>query len=173
MNCEHFQQRMQSRLDDRSALDDDPQMIEHSLECVDCYAQLNVWRSIELAIGSPVVDQTSIQPSTNRNRAGIMAAVAASALIALSFVGRDRSEVVAPLVLAPLVSANTTQPRTEEIDLVTTLQAIQWWETVRKTDWIGRTIPAVRSVQDGVAPLGLSLIQAVTILTMGDPSKTS
>jgi len=169
---------MQARLDDRSVLDDDLQMIEHSLECVDCGAQLNVWRSIELAIGSPAVGQAPLQPSTNRSRAGIIAAVAASALIAFSFVGRDHLEVVDPLVQAPLVSASTTGLQTEAVDLAATdlaaaLQAAQWWETVRQTDWIGRTMPTVRSVQDGVAPLGLSLIQAVTILTMGDPNQTS
>jgi len=168
MNCEHFQRRMQARLDDRSSLDEDPQMIKHSQECVDCGAQLNVWRSIESAIGSPVLGQPASDSRTNRKQVWTVAAVAATVLIAFSFVGGDRSKVVEPSVIA-----STTLSPTEVVDLPTPLQAAQWWETVRQTDWMGRTLPTVRSVRAGVAPLGRSLMQAVTILTVGDPSQNS
>ena len=168
MNCEHFQRRMQTRLDNRWSLDEDSQMMEHSERCVDCLAQLNAWRSIELAIGLPVASKAAAESSASRVKVWTAAAVAASALIAFSFVGGDRSEVVEPLAFA-----NTTHSQTEAVDFQTTVQAVQWWETIRQRNWMAQTMPTVRSVQSGVAPLGRSLIQAVTILTVGDPNQTS
>lgn len=44
-----------------------------------------------------------------------------------------------------------------------------WWQGVRNRDWVGHTMPAIESVQRGVAPLGRTLIRAVTILTTGGP----
>jgi hypothetical protein len=48
-----------------------------------------------------------------------------------------------------------------------------WWRSVQDRDWVGQTMPAVQSVKDGVAPIGRSLIRAVTILTMGGHNQTS
>jgi hypothetical protein len=48
-----------------------------------------------------------------------------------------------------------------------------WWQSVQNRDWVGQTMPAVQSVRDGVAPIGRSLMRAVTILTTGGGEQTS
>jgi hypothetical protein len=44
---------------------------------------------------------------------------------------------------------------------------------VQRRDWVGNTMPTVRTVQEGVAPLGRTLMRAVTILTLGAREQTS
>jgi hypothetical protein len=53
------------------------------------------------------------------------------------------------------------------------LAAEQWWQRVGGQEWVDRTVPAMRSVRDGVAPLGRSFIQAVTILAGGGGARAS
>lgn len=48
-----------------------------------------------------------------------------------------------------------------------------WWRRVQDRDWVGQTMPTVRSLREGVAPLGRSLMRAVTILTIGGRDQTS
>jgi hypothetical protein len=42
-----------------------------------------------------------------------------------------------------------------------------WWNSVQDRDWLGQTMPTVNSVREGVAPIGRSLLRAVTILAGG------
>ena len=48
-----------------------------------------------------------------------------------------------------------------------------WWRSVQDRDWVGQTMPTVQSVKEGVAPLGRTLMRAVTILTIGGQDQTS
>lgn len=48
-----------------------------------------------------------------------------------------------------------------------------WWRSVQDRDWVGQTMPAVQSVKQGVAPIGRSLLRAVTILTTSGHDQTS
>jgi hypothetical protein len=48
-----------------------------------------------------------------------------------------------------------------------------WWRSVQDRDWVSQTMPAVQSVKQGVAPIGRSLMRAVTILTTGGYDQTS
>tara|TARA_R110002049_G_scaffold2750_8_gene22159 strand:- start:78294 stop:78959 length:666 start_codon:yes stop_codon:yes gene_type:complete len=54
-----------------------------------------------------------------------------------------------------------------------TVDAAQWWQDVQQRDWVAQTMPTVRSVREGVAPLGRSILQAVSILTIGSGERTS
>ncbi|MEM9586780.1 MAG: hypothetical protein AAGA03_05830 [Planctomycetota bacterium] len=41
----------------------------------------------------------------------------------------------------------------------------RWWARLSEASWLDQTMPTVRRVGEGVAPLGRSLLQAVSILT--------
>ena len=76
------------------------------------------------------------------------------------------------------VVADTAQTRTPVrsdalVQTGTDLDPASWWRSVQDRDWVGQTMPAVRSVREGVAPLGRSLMRAVTILAIGGRDQTS
>jgi hypothetical protein len=60
---------------------------------------------------------------------------------------------------------------------------VSWWKGIQGSEWVdrdwiqqnwvNRTMPTVRSMQEGVAPLGRTLMRAVTILTLGGRDQTS
>ncbi len=173
MNCEQFHVRMQAALDVRSEPGDDPQLTAHAASCADCRGQLNTWRLIESAIcseglASPPSTSASSRSAIKQFAPVVLAAVAATVLIAVTFLDRNRSQVTEPLVFA-----NSSISEQQAADLEDALRVAQWWDSVRRRDWIAQTMPTVRSVQAGVAPLGKSLLQAVTILTVGNRSQAS
>ncbi len=70
MNCAQFHRRMQTRLDNRLALNSDPQLVGHSNTCEACRSYLQTWQSIEKVIGPAVgIKQARIGPPADR-RAG-------------------------------------------------------------------------------------------------------
>ena len=77
------------------------------------------------------------------------------------------------MTVADQVAVTETNNTSSTNDVQPSLDALEWWASVRERDWMAETMPAVRSVQQGVAPLGRSLLQAVTVLTVGDPGQTS
>lgn len=173
MNCAHFQQRMHLRLDRRLNLGNDSELVRHANRCANCGKQLETWQSIESVIG-PAVVGTAVSPAASRT-AGVAGrspypalAVAALLLFACGFAGAKLIEVADQVAVSESTNASSGPT-----DIQVSLDAIEWWATVRDRDWLAQTMPAVRSVQQGVAPLGRSLIQAVTILTVGDPGQTS
>ncbi len=168
MNCDYFHQRMQTRLDDRLALNADPDLVQHANGCGSCRAKLNVWLSIESVIASPTMLAKEQKSTARHLSVYTFASIAASVLLVLSFTADNRSGTADQQTVASVVS-ETSEP----VDIKTTFQAAEWWATVSPEDWFAQTMPAVRSVQEGVAPLGRSLLQAVTILTVGDPGQTS
>ncbi|EMI18124.1 hypothetical protein RMSM_04939 [Rhodopirellula maiorica SM1] len=50
---------------------------------------------------------------------------------------------------------------------------VAWFHDVQQRDWLGQTIPTVESFRDGVAPIGRSLLRAVTILTTSGKDQPS
>jgi hypothetical protein len=77
------------------------------------------------------------------------------------------------LTVVDQVAVTETTNTSSTNDVQQSLDALEWWASVRERDWMAETMPVVRSVQRGVAPLGRSLLQAVTVLTVGDPGQTS
>lgn len=170
MNCEHFQKRIQHRLDDRLALDDDLEMIEHANGCESCLAHLQAWRSIEMVIDAasaarPEHPSLTLEPVFYR-----IAAIAASALITFSLITWNRSETAGQFVS---INQATVSTELESINVDSAVDALKWWQTVSQGEWLAQTMPTVRSVQEGVAPLGRSLMQLVTILTVGGSDSIS
>ncbi len=170
MNCERFYQKMQDRLDDRLALNGDQDLVQHASRCGNCRSKLDVWMSIESVIGLPRVSIAPQAPKASRFPAYALACVAASVLIALTFVPREHdgsSEVNA------VASASTPASSFDPTGVDAALQAAQWWSEVRGNDWVSQTTPTVRSVREGFAPLGRSLMQVVTILMVGESGQAS
>tara|TARA_R110002073_G_scaffold65408_34_gene163530 strand:+ start:9095 stop:9718 length:624 start_codon:yes stop_codon:yes gene_type:complete len=50
---------------------------------------------------------------------------------------------------------------------------VAWFHDVQQRDWLGQTMPTVESFRDGVAPIGRSLLRAVTILTTAGKDQPS
>ncbi|WP_372718552.1 hypothetical protein [Novipirellula sp.] len=50
---------------------------------------------------------------------------------------------------------------------------VAWFHDVQQRDWLGQTMPTVESFRDGVAPIGRSLLRAVTILTTSGKDQPS
>lgn len=66
-----------------------------------------------------------------------------------------------------------SEPLPSSLAMTVEASAANWWQDVQTRDWVGQTMPAVKSMRDGVAPLGRSLMRAVTILAIGGSERTS
>ena len=161
MNCDDFSQRLQWLLDERLRLESDRRLQRHARQCELCRGQLDAWQQI-----------ASIMPAApdrrQRGRSLALCGLAAAALIALvvhwNLTGprgtiADRSEH--PLGGDPVAVAS------RDVD------PVLWWQGMQDRDWVAQTMPAVRNLREGVAPLGRSLLQAVTILTLGGGEQTT
>jgi hypothetical protein len=160
------------RLDRRLNLDGDPELVRHAKACDDCNKQLETWQSIESVI-VPAVDSptnTHLEPVA---RGSLYPALAVAALLLIVFGVTESNSYDVPDQVALTEMTESTGDSSGPADIQANLDALEWWASVRDRDWLAQTMPAVRSVQQGVAPLGRSLIQAVTILTVGDPGQTS
>ena len=167
MNCEEFSQAMQIRLDDRLPIDGDRELRAHLNNCESCRIQADAWNRIALVVDPSL--RESLRHRRAANRAGLIAAtmaLAAGVIFAVYLAPQfDRSSGNA---LAELTSQETTldiagSDSAQSADVDPTV----WWESVRDKDWIAQAMPAVESVREGVAPLGRSLMCAVTLLTTG------
>ncbi|GAA5506677.1 hypothetical protein [Novipirellula caenicola] len=50
---------------------------------------------------------------------------------------------------------------------------VAWFHSVQPQNWLGQTMPTVESFREGVAPIGRSLLRAVTILTTAGKDQPS
>ena len=167
MNCDQFQQRMQVRLDRRFNLAADSELVQHAEACGSCQARMDAWQSIAMVIeGADRFDADRTEPTGGRSLYSALAA-AALLLIAFGFAGSKLWTGADQVALTDSTKASSTGGVHSNLD------ALEWWASVRDRDWLAQTMPAVRSVQQGVAPLGRSLLQAVTVLTVGDPGQAS
>ena len=167
MNCDHFQQRLQIGLDRRLNLAADPELVRHAETCGGCRKKLDAWQSIAVVIeGADRFAAAEREPIGRRSLYPALA-TAALLLITVGFAGSKFMTVADQVTLSESTNVSSTG------DVQSNLDALEWWASVRDRDWLAQTMPAVRSVQQGVAPLGRSLLQAVTVLTVGDPGQTS
>ena len=118
------------------------------------------------------------QPEPGRRRSlvacGLAAAILLAVVLRMSLGGLDGDSTVslASLSLSPR-SASEPVVDTSASLIVADTDPTDWWRRVHGRDWFGETMPVVRSVGEGVAPLGRSLLQAVTILTIGGGDRTT
>ena len=154
MNCDEFAGRMQDRLDERLPLETDWRLQRHAKVCPNCRSQLQAWQRVATVV-NPSADQKS------RSRQALWGVMGLAAALLLMSVLRQQSTdsrpPVAPHAVAQVGEGADAAGMDPQI----------WWRDVQDRDWIAQTMPAVRSLREGVAPLGRSLLQAVTILTTG------
>ncbi len=191
MNCEEFAQRMHHCLDHRSALEDQGDLASHASQCESCRAQLEAWQQISSIMPEVTVevrgDETT-GDTRGKSIAMFMGLAAAVLFAAVSLWGR--ADIDTPVVadstignptvaarddgeMAEVTGAESGSRPTMLAQAAVELDPTSWWQSVQDQDWVDRTMPAVRSVQEGVAPLGRSLMRAVTILTTGGHDQTS
>ena len=183
MNCDDFLIRMHECLDDRLPIDSDLQLQTHADRCPSCRRQWTAWSQISSVISPAFVDEPCLvdqnsapqhHATSSFARVGLGLAIAAAVL--LVFVGKQPPQVDSVNEPQSLNSSSVTVVApTIEFDLPGDMpsDAVAWWHDVQHRDWMAQTMPAVRRVRDGVAPLGRSLLQAVSILTVGGGEKTS
>jgi hypothetical protein len=186
---------MQFRLDDRLPLSSDLELNAHAQACDECRADLNAWQSIENHVAPRQAASEESRTPRHRSAVYAIASVAASVLLLLSLLANRQPAVLQQASLTPpsvpaqddlalTASADAaslpalreavapSQPgkvATAEPINFATLQTAAWWESMRQRRLIDRTMPTVRSMSDGLAPFGRSLIQAAAILTVGVP----
>ena len=196
MNCDDFLTRMHECIDDRVPFDSDPQLRIHAKDCPSCRMQWMAWLHISSVV-SAAADDTSgaVRPentrrnTANRIHARGMSGLAVAALVLMTFVANHQGETksgrtkTGPAALAVGIDhavvnhiqpfAGTVGPLRAGESVDSRVNAAQWWREVQDRDWLAQTMPTVRSLRDGVVPLGRSIMQAVSILTVGGGERTS
>ena len=175
MNCDDFNDWLQEQLDQRHNFVVSKSAGKHLRQCPVCRQQLDAWQQIASILPAEHVLQTidASQFQQRRLHYGWVAAASAAAIclmifgasLLLSNVGENKTRSLAKIEIN----------RTSEYNDLSSasIDASRWWDTVRQRDWIGQTMPTVKSMRDGVAPLGRSLVQAVSLLTYSGGDQTS
>lgn len=183
MNCHDFHDLLQRRLDDRVRPETDRELVRHTQQCEDCRGQLDVWKKVSSLMTSSPGNVVCRQPTTFPSKrlggmaiGGLAIGGVAVAVILLFSVPRDAGP-------ASRFHSNRSEPRSafDSSDRQamaskpsnSKMELSGWWQQVQGRDWVGQTMPTVRSVREGVAPLGRTLMRAVTILTIGGRDQAS
>ena len=194
MNCDEFLARMHDHIDCRLPLDEDAKLRSHAKRCTSCQEKWNAWRRIASTLTGPN-NRTASPPQTDvpnrrvpntlpikpsRTLIGFGLAVAASVMLMVlswSFGGLNNDQVGSSAITTTAMTVQNQGPDgSPSFAFLSRDPAIspdRWWEEVQQRDWLAQTMPTVRSVRDGVAPLGRSILQAVSILTIGSGERPS
>lgn len=171
MRCEEFIEHLHQRLDQRLPLGSDRDLKLHAAKCEDCRAEMRVWLEITSLLQSDQSACVQLEDNPSSKRHPALAPILATALavaILIAVVGIYPTKSTSKPILSEVtVSSGTGSLMTAELDPVV------WWRSVQDRDWVEETMPTVRSVRQGVAPLGRTLVRAVTILTIGGEGRTS
>ncbi|KAA1260564.1 hypothetical protein LF1_31040 [Rubripirellula obstinata] len=178
MDCNEFQRQFQRSLDRRDA-SPNREMQSHANQCASCQHQVQLWQSIETSLAS----KTYQEPQTNQSKSikgRSIVAVAVAASLAIAFATQRTTDPIAESQSPDSQSLTSidSQTNASKTDLATSITGPQldpsiWWNDIRDRDWVGRTLPTVRIVSDGVAPLGRSIQRAATLLTTAPREQTS
>ncbi len=171
MRCEEFLEHLHERLDQRLPLESDRNLTQHAASCEECWSEMRVWLEIAPLLKSDDMEcaKVDVASSSQRYRAIppiLTAALAVAILIAVVGFSPTKSDSK-PILSDATASSDTLAQATGELD------PVLWWRSVQDRDWVEETMPTVRSVRQGVAPLGRTLVRAVTILTIGGEGRTS
>jgi len=181
MNCDEFGQRLHQCLDDRVPIDSDIELRRHAKRCESCRAQMHAWCQIATIIPGRATDlcAADLRPSSASKRSiGLvpaLAGLAAAMLIAVTsfWHASDLGTAIVDSDAADVDSAGMDDHEVVLAQVTGELDPAGWWRSVQDRDWVSQTMPAVQSVKQGVAPIGRSLMRAVTILTTGGYDQTS
>lgn len=200
MNCDDFNDWLHSRLDSRTILAISHDAKTHLEQCNLCRGQLDAWKQIssilptdDFAKAIDPVSTTQISHRRNRSRTATWALVGAAVFIGCTLtiaqtIRRANTVVVVDVSVnqdskssvfgetsadaTPVARDNNIVVHSAELT-TPTIDPSSWWQEVQGTDWIGNSMPTMQSMRDGVAPLGRSLVQAVTLLTRFGGGQTS
>lgn len=189
MNCDEFLSQMHECIDQQLPIESDAKLQDHVDHCSTCRSQWNAWTEISTAFAplqvcQPArVEQAPVSDQGFRKshvRLGLSLAVAMTVLFVFANRHPDGTDSVAKTgaqstdsftgVERPVGAAILGAP---EISSGLHPEAAAWWQDVQQRDWLAQTMPAVLRVRNGVAPYGRTLLQAVSILTVGGGEKTS
>lgn len=185
MNCDDFTVWLNEHLDSRTELHLTDSVQQHIDTCHACAGQLSAWQQISLVLPNDKQVQTFRRPVKRRRNlpVAVTLLVASAACLMTMFLGlsawnhRDATLVTAQSSTT-LGTDSSSQPALPNVDdspqesvdpslnpsFVAT-DAGNWWQQVDRQEWIDSAMPTVQSMRDGVAPLGRSFVQAVTLLT--------
>ena len=173
MDCNEFVQRMHQRLDNRWSLEADDELRRHAQRCEHCRSQLDAWHRVS-SVMPPEQRVERSDPSGNDYSHSLLAVVGlAAAILWMVSVIPYVENPINPRVNSDAIRSMDHDPTVLAQTATGQLDPAHWWRSVQNRDWVGQTMPAVRSVQEGVAPIGRSLRRAVTIITIGGREQTS
>lgn len=177
MNCEQFGERLQRQLDERRDLSSEQELRRHAARCSRCGVD---WR---ISVHLQSLPQRVEGERPTRTVRWAVAAALVGLCVSTFLVSASYQTASVPDSPAIHESATTgdhpgppapidrLRPNAASARLTTTTGnppdaiKIRWWDDVDTDEWLGQTMPAVRSVRDSVAPLGRSLMKAVALLT--------
>ncbi len=188
--CEQFERALHDRLDRQQSVDDCEELFSHATRCARCQMILSTWCHIDASLSQPA----SVGGATPSSRATFTphATWSDSASDSRGSSTRGGWMAIAAILVASLTGmtlysdpfgvsqtgetvaqfrANQSSSPPLIDGLVSNVDAVAWWQEMQDRDWVAQTMPTVRSVREGVAPLGRSLRRAVTILTTGAGSE--
>ncbi|HBV62568.1 MAG TPA: hypothetical protein DEF45_06050 [Rhodopirellula sp.] len=171
MRCEEFREHLQERLDQRLPLGSDRDLERHAANCEKCWSEMRVWLEIGPLFESDGGELAEVEIASSSKGYSVLppmltAALAVVILIAVVGISPTKSNSK-PILRDGSAPSGTLAQATGELDPVV------WWRSVQDRDWVEETLPTVRSVRQGVAPLGRTLVRAVTILTIGGEGRAS
>ncbi|WP_182868944.1 hypothetical protein [Stieleria mannarensis] len=189
MRCDQFHDRLDLLLDRRADVRQDTLLRDHANKCPTCHDSLQIWCTIDEHINpaaEPDHDAPSPQTALPISNATIWAvACAAVVIVCVGLAGlwrsssQSRDSVIAstnlgqPVDLADGIDHADEMPAHENAAATSdplppstalNWQTSQWWSAMSDEPWVDHTLPAVNSVRIGVAPIGRSMKQAMTIL---------
>lgn len=174
--CQEFSDRLQRCADERRAPRDDAGLISHTRACPPCREDLDAWMRLEAVLHDGTSPRFAAGPRRRRATpawsvaAAVMVMVTAGIFYRLGDSGATDGNATAwNKVENPAIEQIVVAPALADRLEIADLDPALWWHDVRNRDWVGQTMPAIESVQQGVAPLGRTLMRAVTILTTGGP----
>ena len=196
MNCQQVQAKFHQRLDERQSIQSDHQIIDHAKKCKICHERIALWLRIEESLLSdktdsnqtpilqvPVKEQSLTTQTENEEGRGrrvrfasmsLCLATVATIALALVFVNNnnviDESSVRSDLA----VQSRAVHLEREQQDSSLSDPTKNWFgDAHTQHGLLAETMPTIRSLRDGVAPIGRNLLRAVTLLTTCSSEKTS
>ena len=178
MNCNEFCERLQRRLDDRVRPEGDRDLVRHAQQCPDCRGQLETWgRVSSLLPTTPATVRPALRTDASSRRPVAWAAsglaAAAMIFIVLNMDHQGTSKSSSDRIQAAAASDQASEGSGLLAATELNMDPVGWWQDVQDRDWVSQTMPTVRSMQAGVAPLRRTLVRAMTILTTGGRDHTS
>ncbi|WP_442507633.1 hypothetical protein SH528x_006562 [Novipirellula sp. SH528] len=201
MTCEEFMASLQHQIDQRESLEHNDLLQDHASQCVSCHQHLIAWQQVASVLPSRQPSQkVSLADSDSQKYRGelngsrarmaqrsIMVAMLLAAAAVLIFAFRLPESPESSIASAdPGPSLPSTHAENvglpinglpmlgaESSAYMMRTNPVAWFQDVQQRDWLGQTMPTVESFRDGVAPIGRSLLRAVTILTTSGHGRPS